>query len=71
VNLGEANAVVDRVEPGEREGAPIVHITVRFTDGRIESADVRADLVPEGLAAGDQILLTKAALYNRWEIKKV
>lgn len=70
MNLGEAKAVIESVDHDEQEGAPIVHVTARFEDGRSETADLRPDLVPDGLAAGDHVTITKAALYRRWTIRK-
>ena len=70
MNPAEAKATVVAVEPGESGGAPAVAVSVRFEDGRIERSDMRPDLVPDGLAAGDAILITSAALYRRWTIRK-
>lgn len=68
MNLGESNAVVESIEPGE---AGTINVAARFEDGRIETAALRPDLVPDGLAAGDAIGVTKAALYRRWTIRKL
>lgn len=70
MNLGAASAVVVALKPGTADGAPSVAVGVRFEDGRVEHADLRADLVPDGLQIGDAVSVTKAALYHRWEIKK-
>lgn len=70
MKLGETKAVVEAVTAGEKDGAPTVTVSVRYEDGRSESSELRADLAPAGLAAGDEVLVTKAALYGRWTIKK-
>lgn len=70
MNLGDFEAVIESVEPIEGDAAS-VRVTARFEDGRVESAELRPDLVPDGLAAGDRVTVTKAALYHRWTIKKI
>lgn len=70
MNLGELEAVIESVEQIEGD-APSVRVTARFEDGRAESAELRPDLVPDDLAAGDRVAITKAALYRRWTIRKI
>lgn len=63
-------ATITRIEPARVGGAPHVDVVLRFDDGREERALVRADLVPEGLVAGDRVRLTRAALYRRWTLAR-
>lgn len=61
--------VVERLEPAT-DGAPSVAVGIRFADGRVERADLRPDLVPDGLQVGDHVMVTRAALYRRWKIER-
>lgn len=70
--LGEERATVIAVEPIEEGGVRSVRLTVEWVkDLRRDSAVLRADLVPEGLAPGDTVEITQAALYRRWRIRLV
>lgn len=68
--LGEANAIVEELVP-VTDGAPAVAIALRFEDGRVERTNLRADLVPAGLSVGDRVGVTRAALYQRWTLRRL
>lgn len=63
--------VVEQVAETSASGVPAFDVAVKMeADGRVERATLRADLLPDGLAAGDRVTLTRAALYRRWTIAR-
>ena len=67
--LGTQEAIVDKVEPDP--DASTITVAVRYDDGRVEAAALRADLVPAGLTEGDRVEVTRAALYRRWHLRRL
>jgi hypothetical protein len=58
--LGEQEAVVMDVSPLAIHGQPFVDVTLD-QDGRTESSRLGAESVPDGLARGDRVLVTRVA----------
>ena len=49
------------IRPWEVHGVPYVDVTVRYEDGTTESARVGPESVPEGLQAGERVMVDRAA----------
>ena len=58
--LGEQEALVMKVTPWDVHGVGYVDVTVVYRDRTIESARLGHESVPEGLAPGDEVLVSKA-----------
>lgn len=58
--LGEREAVVIGVEPWDVHGVGYLDVTVAYRDRSVETARLGRESVPEGLAAGDQVLVSRA-----------
>ncbi len=58
--LGDQLALVMDVKVWDLHGVAYVDITVAFKDRSVETARLGAESVPEGLAAGDEVLVSKA-----------
>ena len=49
------------IRPWEVHGVPYVDVTVRYEDGTTETARVGPESVPEGLQAGERVMVDRAA----------
>ena len=49
------------IRPWEVHGVPSVDVTVRYEDGTTETARVGPESVPEGLQAGERVMVDRAA----------
>ncbi len=58
--LGEQEAVVIEVKPWDVHGVGYLDVTVAYRDRSVETARLGRESVPEGLAAGDQVLVSRA-----------
>jgi hypothetical protein len=59
--LGDREAVVREVTPFNLHGVTYYDLAVVFPDGTILSARLGPEGVPEGLEAGERVLVTMAA----------
>ena len=48
------------VRPWDVHGVGYVDVTVRFPDGVLESARLGAESIPEGLEAGERVMVSTA-----------
>jgi hypothetical protein len=58
--FGEREAVVVEVTPWDVHGVAHVDLTVVYPDRSVESARLGRESVPEGLEAGERVLVSKA-----------
>lgn len=58
--LGERTAVVAEVRAYEVHGSPHVNVALAFPDGTFTRAQLGAESVPEGLQAGDPVVVKLA-----------
>ena len=58
--LGERTAVVAEVHPYEVHGSPHVTVALAYPDGTFAQAQLGAESVPEGLQAGDPVVVKLA-----------
>ncbi len=58
--LGEREAVVIEVKPWDVHGVGYLDVTVAYRDRSVETARLGRESVPEGLSAGDQVLVSRA-----------
>ena len=58
--LGEREALVLEVRSWDVHGVGYVDVTVAYRDRSVETARLGGESVPEGLAAGDEILVSSA-----------
>ena len=58
--LGEREAVVAQVEHYSVHGSPHVKVALAFEDNTFLQAQLGSESVPEGLAAGDPVLVRLA-----------
>jgi len=58
--FGDREAVVRDVRPWEVHGVPYVDVTVGYEDGSNEVARLGVESVPEGLEAGDRVVVSRA-----------
>lgn len=58
--LGEQEAVVREVRPVEIHGSRMVDLTVAYPSGVLETARLGAESVPDGLLAGETVLVSRA-----------
>jgi hypothetical protein len=58
--LGQREGVVREIRPVEIHGSRHVDVTVAYPDGSAESARLGAESVPEGLAAEERVLVSRA-----------
>ena len=49
------------IRPWEVHGVPYVDVTVRYEDGTTETARVGPESVPEGVQAGERVMVDRAA----------
>lgn len=59
--LGEADALVVDVRPFDVHGVGYVDVTVAYRDRSTASARLGRESVPEGLAAGEQVIVRVVA----------
>jgi hypothetical protein len=59
--LGEQEAVVTELRPFDLHGVTYYDLTVAFSDRSTQSARLGPEGVPEGLKAGDRVLVMMAA----------
>jgi hypothetical protein len=59
--LGEREAVVVEVTPWDVHGVPHVDVTVAYPDRAVATARLGRESVPQGLEAGERVLVTMAA----------
>lgn len=58
--FGDRAAVVREVRPWDVHGVPYVDVTVAYEDGSAEVARLGTESVPEGIAAGDAVVVSRA-----------
>ncbi|HEY7659268.1 MAG TPA: hypothetical protein VIC58_01560 [Actinomycetota bacterium] len=58
--LGEREAVVVEVKPWDVHGVGYVDVTVVYPDRVLETARLGPESTPEGLEAGETVLVTRA-----------
>jgi hypothetical protein len=58
--LGEVEAVVLEVKPWDVHGVGYVDVTVAYRDRATETARLGPESIPEDLAAGEEVLVSKA-----------
>lgn len=58
--LGEELALVMDVKTWDVHGVGYVDVTVAYKDRSIETARLGAESIPPGLAAGEEVLVSKA-----------
>jgi hypothetical protein len=58
--LGEQEALVVEIKPWDVHGVRYVDVTVAFRDRTIETARLGRESVPDDLAAGEEVLVSKA-----------
>ncbi|MEA2580174.1 MAG: hypothetical protein QOE83_1066 [Actinomycetota bacterium] len=58
--LGEQPALVLDLKWWDVHGVAYVDITVAYKDRSVETARLGGESVPQGLAAGDEVLVSKA-----------
>jgi hypothetical protein len=59
--LGEQEALVLDIKPFELHGLTYQDVTIAYRDRLVEHARLGPEGVPDGLQAGDQVLVTKVA----------
>ena len=59
--IGEQEATVTAVKPFDLHGVTYYDLALVFTDGNTQSARLGPEAVPDGLQAGDRVLVTMAA----------
>jgi hypothetical protein len=59
--LGDREAVVREVNPFGLHGVTYYDLAVAFADGTTQTARLGPEAVPEGLEAGERVLVTMAA----------
>jgi hypothetical protein len=59
--IGEQEAVVTAVRPFDLHGVRYYDLELKFPDGNVQTARLGSESVPDGLNAGDQVLVTMAA----------
>jgi hypothetical protein len=59
--LGDREAVVTEVKPFDLHGVTYYDLALIFSDGSTQSARLGPEGVPDGLKAGDGVLVTMAA----------
>jgi hypothetical protein len=59
--LGDREAVVTEVKPFDLHGVTCFDLALIFSDGSTQSARLGPEGVPDGLRAGDGVLVTMAA----------
>ena len=58
--LGEQEAMVIEVRPWDVHGVGYIDVTVAYRDRSVETARLGRESVPPDLAAGDEVLVSKA-----------
>ena len=58
--LGEREALVLEVKPWDVHGVGYVDVTVAYRDRTVEIARLGRESVPDGLAIGDEVLVSSA-----------
>jgi hypothetical protein len=58
--LGEQEAIVIEIKPWDVHGVRYVDVTVTYRDRSVETARLGRESVPDDLAAGDEVLVSKA-----------
>ena len=58
--LGEQEAVIVEVRPWDVHGVMHVDLTLVYPDRSVETARLGQESVPEGLTAGEHVLVMKA-----------
>jgi hypothetical protein len=58
--LGEQEAMVIEVKPWDVHGVGYIDVTVAYRDRSLETARLGRESVPDDLAAGDEVLVSKA-----------
>ncbi len=58
--LGEREAIVIEVKPWDVHGVGYLDVTVAYRDRSVETARLGRESVPDDLAAGDQVLVSRA-----------
>jgi hypothetical protein len=58
--LGEQEAMVIEVKPWDVHGVGYIDVTVAYRDRSVETARLGRESVPDGLEAGDEVLVSKA-----------
>jgi hypothetical protein len=58
--LGEQEAVLVEIRPWDVHGVGHVDVTLVYPDRTVETARLGSESVPEGLVAGDVVLVAKA-----------
>jgi hypothetical protein len=59
--LGDREAVVTEVKPFDLHGVTYYDLALILSDGSTQSARLGPESVPDGLKAGDRVLVTMAA----------
>lgn len=58
--MGERDGTVVRIAPADVHGVAYVDITVAYDDGSAEAARLGIESVPDGLRAGDRVVVSRA-----------
>jgi hypothetical protein len=58
--LGEREALVLEVTPFDVHGVPYVDLRVVYRDRSVDAARLGRESIPDGLAAGDEVLVSTA-----------
>ncbi|MDP9327923.1 MAG: hypothetical protein M3P10_06930 [Actinomycetota bacterium] len=58
--LGKQEAIVIEVKPWDVHGVAYIDVTVTYRDRSVETARLGRESVPEDLAAGDEVMVSKA-----------
>jgi hypothetical protein len=58
--VGDAEALVVEVKPFDVHGVGYVDVTVAYRDRSLETARLGPESVPDDLAVGEQVMVTKA-----------
>lgn len=58
--LGERDALVLEVSPFDIHGVPHVDVRVAYRDRTVDTARLGGESVPEGLAAGQEVIVSVA-----------
>lgn len=59
--LGEADAIVVDVRPFDVHGVGYIDITVTYRDRTVATARLGRESVPDGIQAGDEVVVRTAA----------
>jgi len=59
--LGNREAVVTEVKPFDLHGVTYYDVTVTLSEGGSQTARLGPEAVPDGLQAGDRVVVTMAA----------